>query len=76
MLVGDDAAHRGELFARLRGLTGGGHATKQDADLLRRALLEVLMAGDRVQLLERLDDSLLGLKPRPRSFFAVQSVAS
>jgi len=76
VLVGDDAAHRGEIFARLRGLTGGGHASKTDADMIRRALLEVLMAGDRVQLLERLDDSLLGLKPRPRSYFGVQSIAS
>jgi len=76
VLVGDDAAHRGELFARLRGLTAGGHAGKQDADTLRLALLEVLMSGDRVALIERLDDSLLGLKPRPRSFFAVQSIAS
>jgi hypothetical protein len=36
----------------------------------------VLMAGDRIGLLERIDDSLLGLKPRPRSYFAVQSIAS
>jgi hypothetical protein len=76
VLVGDDAAHRGELFARLRGLTGGGQASRADADILRRAVLEVLLAGDRVILIERLDDSLLGLKPRPRSYFAVQSVAS
>lgn len=76
VLIGDDAAHRGELFARLRGLTGGGQAGRQDADTLRLALLEVLMAGDRLALIERLDDSLLGLKPRPRSYFAVQSLAS
>jgi hypothetical protein len=76
VLVGDDAAHRGELFARLRGLTGGGQASRQDADILRRAMLEVLLAGDRIALIERLDDSLLGLKPRPRSYFTVQSVAS
>ena len=76
VLVGDDAAHRGELFARLRGLTGGGQVGRQDADILRRAVLEVLLAGDRIALIDRLDDSLLGLKPRPRSYFAVQSVAS
>jgi hypothetical protein len=76
VLVGDDPAHRGELFARLRGLTGGGQASRDDADVLRRAVVEVLIAGDRSSLIERLDDSLLGLKPRPRSYFAVQSVAS
>jgi hypothetical protein len=76
VLVGDDAAERGELFARLRGLTSGGHASRHDADTVRRALIEVLMAGNRLELLERLDDSLLGLKPRPRSYFGVQSLAS
>ena len=76
VLVGEDAAQRGELFARLRGLTGGGQASRQDADILRRAVLEVLLAGDRIALVERLDDSLLGLKPRPQSYFAVRSVAS
>jgi hypothetical protein len=76
VLVGEDAAERGELFARLRGLTSGGHASRTDGDMVRRALLEVLMAGDRLGLIERLDDSLLGLKPRPRSYFGVQSIAS
>jgi hypothetical protein len=76
VLVGDDAAERAELFARLRGLTSGGHASRQDADMIRRALIEVLMAGNRIELLERLDDSLLGLKPRPRSYFGVQTLAS
>jgi hypothetical protein len=76
VLVGEDAVERAELFARLRGLTSGGHASKADADMVRRALLEVVMTGDRVDLLERLDDSLLGLKPRPRSFLGVRSLAS
>ncbi len=76
VLVGDDAAERAELFARLRGLTSGGHASRQDADMIRRALIEVLMAGNRIELLERIDDSLLGLKPRPRSYFGVQTLAS
>jgi hypothetical protein len=44
--------------------------------MVRRALIEVLMGGNRLELLERLDDSLLGLKPRPRSYFGVQSLAS
>ena len=76
VLVGEDVAEREELFARLRSLTGGRSASTEDADAIRRALIEVLMAGDRLGLLERLDDSLLGLKPRPRSHFAVRSLAS
>jgi hypothetical protein len=76
VLVGETPGSRGEMFARLRGLSGGGEATNLDADLLRRALLEVVMSDDRVRLVERLDDSLLGLGPRPQSYFAVQSLAS
>ncbi len=76
VLVGETPGERGELFARLRGLAGGGLASAEDADAVRRALVEVLMSGDRVRLLERLDDSLLGLSPRPRSYFAVERVAS
>src|SRR5205085_10510064 len=41
VLVGDNPSERGEVFARLRGLTGGGHATTWDTAALRRALLEV-----------------------------------
>ena len=76
VLVGESAADRGELFARLRGLTGGGHASREVAEMVRRALVEVLMAGDRADLVERLDDSLLGMRPRPRSYFGAQSLAS
>jgi hypothetical protein len=75
VLIGETPADRGEVFARSRGLTGGGHATARDADTIRRALVEVLMAGDRPGLVERLDDSLLGLSPRPRSYLAAGAVA-
>ena len=74
-----DEPNRENILVQLRrerGLTGGGQASRDDADILRRAVVEVLVAGDRSSLIERLDDSLLGLKPRPRSYFAVQSVAS
>ncbi len=62
---------RGELFARLRGLTSGGHASQDGRRHDPPRALEVLMPGDRLGLIERLDDSLLGLKPRPRSYFGV-----
>jgi hypothetical protein len=73
VLVGDRGPDRGELFARLRGLTGGGRAEDGDTDVVRRALVEVLMHGDRQGLLARLDESLLGLSPRPVSYFAVRA---
>lgn len=73
VLVGDRSTDRGELFARLRSLTGGGRAEGEDAEVIRRALVEVLMHGDRADLLERLDESLLGLSPRPVTYFGVRA---
>ena len=73
MLVGDSGPDRGKLFASLRGVTAGGRADDGVSDVVRRALVEVLMHGDRPGLLERLDESLLGLSPRPVSYFAVRA---
>lgn len=73
VLVGDRGPDRGELFASLREVTGGGRATEAVRDVVRRALVEVLMHGDRAGLLARLDESLLGLSPRPVSYFAVRA---
>ena len=47
VLVGDRGQDRGELFASLRGVTGGGRADDGVSDVVRRALVEVLMHGDR-----------------------------
>jgi hypothetical protein len=73
VLVGDRGPERAELFARLRGVTSGDRAEAAEVDVIRRALVEVLMHGDRVGLLDRLDESLLGLSPRPVSYFAVRA---
>ncbi len=73
VLVGDQSGDRGELFARLRSLTSGDRAGTEDADVVRRSIVEVLMHGDRAGLLERLDESLLGLSPRPVGYFAVRA---
>jgi hypothetical protein len=75
VLVGETSTERAELFARLRGLTSGGWSEREDADAVRRAIVEVLMHGERRQLLTRLDDSLLGLSPRPVSYFASRAAA-
>jgi hypothetical protein len=42
-------------------------------DTVRRALVEVLMHGDRGGLVERLDETLLGRLPRPPGFYAAQA---
>ena len=73
VLIGDRSSDRGELFARLRSLTGGGRTEPEDGDVVRRAIVEVLMHGDRAGLLDRLDESLLGLSPRPVGYFAVRA---
>ena len=73
MLIGDRGQDRGELFASLRGLTAGDTAEAEVFDVVRRSLVEVLMHGDRTGLLARLDESLLGLSPRPVSYFAVRA---
>jgi hypothetical protein len=68
VLLGERPDERADLFARLRN-------GEQDGDLVRRALVEVLMHADRLRLVERLDESLLGLAPRPPSYFAVKALA-
>ena len=67
------AADPQRIFASLRGVTGGERAGDGVSDVVRRALVEVLMHGDRPGLLVRLDESLLGLSPRPVSYFAVRA---
>jgi hypothetical protein len=54
-------------------LTAGERAAFGVSDVVRRSVVEVLMHGDRAGLLSRLDESLLGLSPRPVSYFAVRA---
>src|SRR6058998_633258 len=57
ILLGDTPRARAELQDRLAG--------DPEADVIRRALVETLMHGDRAQLVASLDESILGLRPRP-----------
>jgi hypothetical protein len=50
------------LHEELVALADGGDATRDAADAVRRALVEVLRDGDRHALASRLDDELLGLR--------------
>jgi hypothetical protein len=68
VLLGETGPERAEILAGLRG-------GEPEGELVRRALVESLMHGDRQRLLDRLDESLLGLRPRPPSYFAVRAVA-
>jgi len=59
ILLGDTARTRAELQDRLSG--------EPEADVVRRALVETLLHGDRSKLVASLDESILGLRPRPVS---------
>jgi hypothetical protein len=57
ILLGDTPRARAELLDRLSG--------DPDPDVVRRALVEALLHGDRAQLIASLDESILGLRAAP-----------
>jgi hypothetical protein len=67
VLLGDKSKDRADLLAALRD-----ERLHRDArDTVRRALVEVLMHGSREGLAAMLDETLLGLRPRPSSVLRV-----
>ena len=69
VLLGENGRERAGLH---RALVGG----SPDSDLVRRALVETVMHGNRGALIETLDEALHGLRPRPAGYFAVRAAAS
>lgn len=63
-LLGETPRDRADVLARLR-LLGTGDTAAASCDLVRRALVAVLEHGDRRGLVAALDESLLGLRPKP-----------
>lgn len=57
VLLGETPRARAELQERLSG--------DPDPDIVRRALVETILHGDRAALVETLDQSILGLRPAP-----------
>jgi hypothetical protein len=66
VLLGESAEERGRRLERLK-------AQSPPPDLVRRAVGEAVLPGDRPRLLEWLDASLLGLQPRPAGHFALRA---
>ena len=66
VLLEENPTDRAELVAALRRESAGSKAR----DALRRSLVETLMHGDRLQLVEALDETLLGIRERPASALA------
>ena len=74
VLLGETGRERREALDVLRGLRDGS-AGPQSVDIVRRALVETLMRGARRTLIAELDESLLGVRPKPSSRVA-QALAS
>ncbi len=67
VLLGEKNRERSQMFDALRAERLGGDAR----DAIRRTLVETLLHGDRSQLVVALDDTLLGLRPKPSSVLRV-----
>jgi hypothetical protein len=66
VLLEDDTDTRAVLHAELGALADGAEAGPTTADAVRRALVETMRGGDRLDTIRELDTHLLGAGPRPR----------
>ena len=66
VLLGESGRERSVALSVLRRLSDG-EAEKEAGELVRRALVETLTRGDRPGLVAELDESLLGVRPKPTS---------
>jgi hypothetical protein len=66
VLLGEKTKERSELYEELRAENVGRAAR----EAVRRSLVEVLLHGSRADLVRTLDETLLGLRPRPALFLA------
>jgi hypothetical protein len=66
VLLGETARERGELLTAFRALLDGDGPGARAEDAVRRALMETLLHDSRHQLVQELDEALLGLRPRPQ----------
>lgn len=66
VLLGEKTQDRAELLEALR----ADRANRVVRDALRRALVETLLDGSRDELIRTLDETLLGLRPRPATALA------
>jgi hypothetical protein len=67
VLLADKTQERSDLVAGLQ----EERLSRASRDVVRRALVETLLHGDRPALVVALDETLLGLRPRPQSVLRV-----
>ena len=75
-LLGETARERMELLTSFRALLDGDGPGGQAEDAVRRALVETLLHDSREELARTLDESLLGLRPRPQLTAAARVAAA
>jgi hypothetical protein len=66
VLLGEKTKERAELLDRLQ----DERLTRVARDAVRRGLVETLLHGNRLELVRALDETLLGLRPRPATYLA------
>jgi hypothetical protein len=76
LLIGESGHERAQLLQRLRALAAGESAASDTHEVVRKALVEALMHGDRAGLVSSLDEALLGIRPRPSGYFAARAAAA
>jgi hypothetical protein len=76
VLLGETARERAELLTAFRALLDGDGPGARAEDAVRRALVETLLHDSREQLVDALDEALLGLRPRPQLTAAVLVAAA
>lgn len=63
-LVGETPDERAELLSALRPLVEGDGAGARSEDVVRRAIVESILADSRDSLVSSIDEALLGVRPR------------
>jgi len=67
VLLAEKGSERGEVLQALR----GEHLGTEARDAVRRVLVETLLHGSRAELVAAVDETLIGLRPRPTSVLRV-----
>jgi hypothetical protein len=75
-LLGESPRERADLLHGLQGLIDGDGPGAPAEDVVRRALVETLLADSRDALVGALDDALLGLRPHPQVTTAARVLAA
>jgi hypothetical protein len=74
-LLGESGRERVEALGVLRSLAGPERGDAGSLDAVRRAVVETLVHGERLALIETLDQALLGVRPRPAAALELQAAA-